>query len=264
MFDEPAEDPSERLLGPESRAKEKADELRLHAELAAVFEGGRKFDAQIVPGLDGDRARDIQRGMGKLEKAKLPDTPVIGEPAMPQARDLLDFHKAHDLSTNDYHVHRRPGETMIVRWLEGEQVESYYERLQAHMDAALEGFREDERQALEWKSDDATKAYLDALDKVQVKMAERYLRDFIRQHRLFVLSIQTADELNISYLTDHLMSVPASEVVGARSAPPDGAEESDLAWFYKLFLLRGMVEGVEKMCFFCFLQKTDDSFDFDE
>ena len=37
--------------------------------------------------------------------------------------------------------------------------------------------------------------------------------------------------------------------------------ERDLAWFFKLFSLRGMVEESERMCFFAFLQKSDD-FDF--
>ena len=48
---------------PAKRAKEKADELRLHAELFAVFEGVRKFDAAIVPGLDPELARSSRAGM---------------------------------------------------------------------------------------------------------------------------------------------------------------------------------------------------------
>jgi hypothetical protein len=102
-------------------------------------------------------------------------------------------------------------------------------------------------------------AFLDALDKVEVKMAERYLRPFIRTHNLFVLSTQAADELNINYLADYVMSVPASEIVGSASAPPDEAPtERDLAWFFKLFSLRGTKDGVEQMCFFAFLQKSDE------
>ena len=156
----------------------------------------------------------------------------------------------------------RPGEVMIVRWLAGEQVESFYERLQAHFNAALHQYREEERQSHGWKQDEATLKYLDALDKIEVKMSDRYLRDPIRQHNLFVLSTQTADELDIMHLTDYVMSVPPAEVVGPASAPPeDGATESDRAWFFKLFSLRGMHEGQERMCFFTYLQKVEDTFD---
>jgi hypothetical protein len=112
---------------------------------------------------------------------------------------------------------------------------------------------------LEWKQDPKTLAYLKALDAVEVKMAERYLREPIKAHGLFVLSTQSADELNIAYLADYVMTVPAADIVGSASAPPeDGATESDLAWFFKLFSLRGVVEGVERMCFFTYLQKSDD------
>ena len=62
---------------------------------------------------------------------------------------------------------------MIIRWLAGEQAATFYERLQAHFDAAIEGFREDERQAHEWKRDPSTLTYLTALDAIHVKMAER-------------------------------------------------------------------------------------------
>ena len=55
------------------------------------------------------------------------------------------------------------------------------------------------------------------------------------------------------------------------SAPPDSptdfdklsAGERDRAWFFKLFSLRGMVEGEERMCFFTYLQKSEDTFDSD-
>ena len=259
MFDEHEESPAERPADPGTRAKEKADELRTHAELAAVFEGNRKFDARLLPGLDPAVARDVQKAIGKLEKAKSPDSPVLPEPAVADAIALLGLHRAKDLTTNDYHIHRRPGEVMIVRWLEGQEVETYYERLQAHLDAALEGTRDDERQAHAWKQDPEARAYMEALDAVEVKMAERYLREPIRQHGLFVLSTQAADEMNIAYLCDYVMGVPAAEVVGAASAPPADPTEQDLAWFFKLFSLRGVIEGVERMCFFTFLQKSDDA-----
>jgi hypothetical protein len=260
MFDEPTEDPTEHPLDPATRAKDKSDEFRMHAELAAVFEGKRKFDAEIHADLSADLARDIQRTIGKLEKSKSPEHPVLSEQSLEDAARILDLPNTKDLSTNDYHLHRRPGEVMIVRWLAGDEVVAYYERLQAHFDAAMEGFREDERQALEWKADAKTKAYLKALDDTELKMAERYLRDPIKQHNLYVLSTQSADELNIAYLADHIMGTAPGEIVGEASAPPeDGATEQELAWFFKLFSLRGMHEGQERMCFFAFLQKSDDS-----
>jgi hypothetical protein len=267
MFDEP-ENPggapgSESARDPAQRAKEKADELRMHAELAAVFEGPRKFDAEVRPGLDVELARDVQRAVAKLEKAKKPETgPVLtDEASVADAARLLTLATARGLSTNDYHVHRRPGEAMIVRWLAGEQVESFYARMQAHFDFMLEGVREDEKSAHGWKQDDATAKYLEALDKVQEKLADRYLRDPIRKFGLFALSTVTADEMNIEFLCDHLMTRPAADVVGEQSAPEDGAGDGSKAWFFKLFSLRGIVENDERMLFFTFLQKADD-FDF--
>jgi len=175
---------------------------------------------------------------------------------------VLSLPKSRELSTNDYHIHRRPGEVMIFRWLaDNPQVETFYERLQAHFDAALNGYRQEERSSQEWKQDPKTTAYLAALDAVEVKMAERYLRAPIREHKLFVLSTQTADEINIAYLCDYVMGVAPAQIVGAASAPPHDPTERDLAWFYKLFSLRGIVDGIERMCFFMFLQKTDDAFE---
>jgi len=164
MFEEPNEEPAERPIDPAQRAKEKSDEFRMHAELAAVFEGCRKFDAAVVPGLDAEIARDIQRSMGKLDKAKVADTPIIVPESAGEAARILNIPRSNKdsgtevphaggLSTNDYHIHRRPGEVMIVRWLEGDQVATFYERLQAHFDAALKHYREEERQAREWKQD---------------------------------------------------------------------------------------------------------------
>lgn len=260
MFDEPNESPSEKPLKPADRAREKADEFRTHAELAAVFEATRKFDAQILPRLDAEPARDIQRTIGRLEKSKSPESPILPPGSVEDAARLLSLPQSHEaLSTNDYHVHRRPGEVMIVRWLAGEQVETFYQRLQAHFDAAMNGHKEDERQAHEWKQDEQAAAYLAELDKVEVRMADRYLRPLIRQHNLFVLNTQAADELNIQYLADYIMSVPVAEIVGQASAPPTDPTEQDLAWFFKLFSLRGMKDDVEQMCFFAYLQKTEES-----
>jgi hypothetical protein len=261
MFDEPDdESPAERPSDPADRAKEKFDEFRMHAELAAVFEGNRKFDAQILPKLDPEIAREVQRTIARLEKAKSADSPLIPPPADADAAAVLNLPAARGLSTNDYHVHRRPGEAMIVRWLHGDQVESFYERMQAHFNAALNQYREEERQSHGWKQDADTLKYLEALDKIDVRMADRYLRDVIRTHSVSILSTQTADELDIMHLCDYVMGVPAAEVVGAASAPPDdGPTERDRAWFFKLFALRGIHEGVEQMCFFAFLQKAEDT-----
>ena len=256
---EPNEEPAERPLKPTDRAKEKADELRMHAELAAVFEGNRKFDAEVRADFDAQLARDVQKTIGRLEKAKTPDSPVLPDPSAPDAAALLGFPKSHDLATNDYHVYRRPGEVMVARWLAGDEVETFYKRIQAHFDAAIEGVREDERQANEWKQNPDADAYLAALDAVEVKMAERYLREPIKQLKVFVLSTQTADEMNIAYLCDHVMGLPAAEIVGPASAPPDEPTDGDLAWFFKLFSLRGIVDGEERMCFFTYLQKADDN-----
>ena len=270
MYDdghEPDEDDAdrrdERPRDPAARAREKVDGFRMHAELAAVFEGCRKFDAALRPGLDPDVARDVQRQFAKLEKAKAGDTPVIPPPADADAAAVLDVPAARGLATNDYHLHRRPGETVIVRWLRGDdEVGQFYERLQAHFDAALNHYREEERQAHGWRQDRDTLAYLAALDQADVRMADRYLRDPIRRHGLTVLSTQAADEIDILYLCDHVMGVEAAQVVGPASAPPDAPTDRDRAWFFKLFSLRAATpDGVERMCFFTFLQKAEDTFE---
>ena len=41
--------------------------------------------------------------------------------------------------------------------------------------------------------------------------------------------------------------------------PEDVPTEADRTWFFKLFSLRGIRVGEEQMCFFAFLQKTDDT-----
>ena len=260
MFDEPDEPRAEQALDPAGRAREKADLFRMHAELAAVFEAPRKFDARVLTNLAADVARDVQRTIGKLEKLKAADHPVLPPEAIEDAARLLAIPDATELTTNDYHVHRRPGETMIVRWLAGDEVDTFYERLQAHFDVAINAFREEERQSLAWKQDPATLKYLEALDALDVKMPERYLRPVIREHGVCVLSTQAADEMDIVHLCDYVMGVEPADVVGRASAPPEEPTEQDRAWFFKLFSLRGVVEGVERMCFFTFLQKADDVF----
>ena len=263
MFDEPEDNSHQDAVDPAQKARDKCDEFRTFAEQAAVFEGVRKFDAQIYANLDAEIARQCQRTVGKLEKSRSPESPIIPPDISALALELLDVPTVKEIPTNDYHIYRRPGEVMIVRWLDGELVETFYTRLQAHFDVALNQFREDEKQALSWKQDPTTAAYLDALEKLEVKMEERYLRPVIRQHKIFVLSTQTADEMDILHLCDFVMGVPAGEVVGEASAPPDDPTERDRAWFFKLFSLRGIKDDVERMCFFTYLQKSDDSGDWE-
>jgi hypothetical protein len=262
MFEDPNENetPAEQAANPLDRAKEKFDEFRMHAELAAVFEGVRKFEGDLLTDLDAAAARQIQQTIARLEKSKQAEIPVLPETSVPDAAGLLNMPASASLTTNDYHIHRRPGEVMIVRWLAGDEVQTFYDRFQAHFDAALNQFREEERQAQAWKQDAGTIKYLDALDKISVQMADRYLREIIKKHGAYVLSTQSADELDIVYLCDYLMGVEPRQLVGNTAAPPDdGATEADRAWFFKLFALRGNPDGAERMCFFSFLQKTDDA-----
>jgi hypothetical protein len=259
MFDEPSESPQKRAIDPKQRAQEKADELRVHAEVCAVFEGPRKFEAEIDLKLPDEVARDVQKRIAKLEKSKTDKSPILPPESMEEALALLNLPKTGGLSTNDYHIRRRPGELMIVRWLEGEQVESFYERMQAHFDVALEGEKEDERDERGWQQDEKTQAYLEALEAIEVKMADRYLREIIRKHGVIVLSTLTADEMDILHLCDTVMGREAAKIVGEGSAPGDEATEADRSWFFKLFSLRGVVEGVERMCFFAYLQKAEES-----
>jgi len=258
MFDEPSESPQERNVDPAQRARDKSDEFRVHAEVCAVFEGPRKFDAEIRR-LDDQTARDIQKRMARLEKSKSQESPVLPAESMADAAALLKIPAEGVLSNNDYHISRRPGEVMIVRWLEGEQVESFYERIQAHFDVAMDDFKQEQREAYGWKQDAKLTSYLEALDKVEIKMADRYLRDVIRKHSVFVLSTLTADQMDISHLAETVMGMQVTDVVGAAAALPDDPTESDRAWFFKLFSLRGIVEGVERMCFFTFMQKAEES-----
>lgn len=254
---EPIEPPGERHFDPQQRAIQTSNDLRSHAELAAVFEGVRKFDAAVRSGLDMDLARELQLKIGRLDKARPDNNPLLPPASLADATSVLTLAADNDLSTNDYHVSRRPGEVRIARWLAGDEVETFYDRLQAHFDAGLESVREELRNQ-SWKQDASTVAYQTALDAMHISLADRHIRGPVREHGLAALSSQTADELNILYLSDHLMGVPVEAIVGDASAPPDDPSEAQLAWFFKLFLLRGAPGGVEHTCFFAFLQKTDD------
>src|SRR4051812_32854031 len=113
MYEDPEESPSEDASDPKVRAKEKADEFRMHAELAAVYEGPRKFNADVNPDLDASLAREIQRGVAKLEKGRAVETPIIPPESAADAIAILAMPEAKGLSTGDYHLHRRPGEVML-------------------------------------------------------------------------------------------------------------------------------------------------------
>jgi hypothetical protein len=259
MFDEPAEDPETRIVDPAQRAKNKCDEFRMHAELCAVFEGVRKFDAKIRTDLNAEIARECQKTIGQLEKVRMADSPVISTESAPQAAALLDLPSTQEkISTSDYHIYRRPGEVMILRWLAGEEVETFYTRLQAHFDSAMTQFTEDQKQSHGWKQDPQTQVYLAALEAINLKMEEKYLRQAIREHKIFILSTQTADEMDILHLCDFVMGIPAAEIVGDVSGPPEQPSERDRAWFFKLFALRGISGDQERMFFFTYLQKSDE------
>src|SRR5262245_58677336 len=100
MFEEPDERPGEHAADPAHRAKEKAEELGMYAEIAAVFEGTRKFDAQLQPGMNYEFARDLQRSIARLEKSKTPGTPVLPQSSSADATALLGFARSRELATN--------------------------------------------------------------------------------------------------------------------------------------------------------------------
>ncbi|MEL7238720.1 MAG: hypothetical protein AAGK78_07645 [Planctomycetota bacterium] len=268
MFDDsdPSDRPADDVASePKRRAAEKLEGLRTHAQLAATFEGPRKYQHALHTALSYEQAREVQQAMAKLEvaKTKAERGPLLPPGEFDAARALLMLPTENGLELGDYHIHRRPGEVMILRWLAGEQVDDFYDRLQAHFDVALDQAREEERSTHAWRGDDDTNAYLDVLEEADEKLADWYLRPIIEKHRLYVLSTVTADEMNIEHLADYLMGVPASEVVGDDQTPTDdfsgdGPSDADKAWFFKLFSLRGKPGKSERMCFFAFLQKVDE------
>lgn len=265
--DEASDQPpkEEHASEPAVRAMEVLETIRIHAELAAVFEGPRKFDAAVL-GLEQDLAREVQQAIGKLEKAKQdaigPILPPEEKEVVASAAALLMLPTTRPLlTTGDYHVLRRPNEAMLVRWLAGEQVDTFYERYAAHVEVALEHRREDERQDLGWRQDADDQAYLEALDGLTFDPEVSYLREPIRKAGLFVLSTLAVDEMDILHLCDTLMGLPAADVVGAASAPDPEATnvpDDERAWYLKLFCLRGRVEKEERMCFFAYLQRAGD------
>jgi hypothetical protein len=263
LFDESPTPRDEASADPKQRATDVIDQLRIYCELAAVFEGPRKFDAFVRTNLDAKLARDVQQTVGTLEKQKSPRTgPILPAEAVEAAQKLLELPQHQpSLTTNDYHVLPRPGEAMIVRWLVGDEVDRFYDRFTAHITTALAQRVEDERQELGWRQDEADQAYLAKLEEIEPKPEEWYLREILRKHGLFALSTVAVDEMDIMHLCDTLMGIPAADVVGEASAPdPDEADppHAERAWYFKLFNLRGIVGGVERMCLFAYLQRTSD------
>ena len=57
---------------------------------------------------------------------------------------------------------------------------------------------------------------------------------------MFVLSTQSADELDILHLTDYVMGTIPPKSSAKRPPRRKNRPKSDRAWFFKLFALRGM------------------------
>jgi hypothetical protein len=260
MFDDSQEARDDASDDPGKRLSEKLAELRMLAELAAIFEGPRKFKARLRTDLTIEHARELQRAVALLDKSKKPGMPVLPPEKWPDAVALLKRPEQLELSVGDYHLHRRPGEVMLVRWLDNTLADGFYKRMQAHLDVALEQAREDERQALGWKQDPGIASYLDGLDKARFEMEDHYARKAVRMGAC-VLSTVATDDMNIVFLADHLMGVTPADLVGAASAPEDPFDESKLGWYFKLLSLRGPVNSRERLLFFAYLQRSDDSFD---
>ncbi|MFN4243284.1 MAG: hypothetical protein ACK4PI_08610 [Tepidisphaerales bacterium] len=278
MFDEddgPTDDnaPDRRYGRPEVAAADKLEELRMYAELAAVFEGTAKFGHALLRDLTPDLARRLQVGMVTLERARDGSVQLIPAEKVPLAHELLRLHREAGLSTCDYHSLVRPGEVHLARWVVGTDFDTVFSRLCAHFDAMLSGHVEDEQAARGWQGDPSLPAYIAALEKLKPDLTSRYLVPHVRRGTVpACLSTHTADELNIDYLASTVMQLSPRDLT-APSPPADGghtddtpwaepdesaaADESELAWYFKMFLLRGHVDGGAAACFYAFLQKAD-------
>ena len=265
MFDDDADEAPARRTDPEQAARDKLEELRMYAELAAVFEGPRKFDHDLRRDLPSDLAQRLQRGMLTLERARPNQVQILPDEQVPLARELLSANDPAGLTCGDYHACVRPGQVVMARWIRGEDFDVFHERLLAHFDAMLAGHIEDEESARAWQGDPSLPKYLESLEKFKPNLADRYLVAFVRSGRVpACLSTHTADELNIAFLAETVMGLSVPEVVGPQAGAATSDEDDDdaypdesaLAWYFKLYLLRGTVERVPTACFFAFLQKT--------
>jgi len=114
MFDEPEDDPSS-VPATRRSARKNPTSSACTRNWPPFFEGNRKFDAEILSRLDAEVAREVQRTMARLEKSKSADSPDRAGAIAADAADLLNFPRTRDLSTNNYHIHRRPAK----RWSSG-------------------------------------------------------------------------------------------------------------------------------------------------
>ncbi|MEM6313887.1 MAG: hypothetical protein AAF743_07355, partial [Planctomycetota bacterium] len=212
----------------------------------------------VLPGADALLKR-VQQLVGTVHKGMDPKLgPLVTPNHVEDAATLLAMPDDEGLTTGDYHTRQGVGELLIGRWLRGDEVETFYERYQAHFDAALGHFRDEERSAFEWKGDEPTLAYLDALDDIEANIAEQQVRAAVKEHGVHALTTLTVGELDILYLVDHLMGVDVDDLLGDDSALPDEPTEADRTWFLQLFSLRGLHAGNEATLLFAFLQQADE------
>ena len=135
---------------------------------------------QLLPGLDPEVAREVQRGMARLEKAKSPDSPVLPQPSAADAAALLD------LPRRPRPVHQRlphppPARRSDDRPLApGRAGRDVLRAASGPLRRGPGGVQGGRAAGQEWKQDPQTLAYLTALDAIEVRMADRYLRDEIR------------------------------------------------------------------------------------
>jgi hypothetical protein len=246
---------------PKQRLAQTLAALKQHAEFAAMYEGPRKFGDAVRPDLDAELARSIQQRVAKVA-SKIGPGPLVNASQQTLARELLRLHTAEGLAPRDYFIYRRPGEVMMVRWLAGDDVSTYHQRMQAHFDVALKQTQADEREKLAWRNDEKDNAYLELLDEATFEMSHYTAREIVTRSKMAVMSSLMADAVHIGFLCEQVMGVSAAEVVGAAFSPPADAGDEEVSWFYRHFSLRGVLDEVEAVMNFTFLQKTsDDWFD---
>lgn len=299
MFDDPDDASQSRRVGPEQAAAEKLEELRMYAELAAVFEGTARFGHAVRHDLPARVARQLQRGMVTLERARDGSVQLIPPEQVPLAHELLRLHRLEQLTLCDYHGCGESGELHIARWVAGSDFDTVFERLQAHFESMLEGHIEEEREARGWRGDPYVSAYLAALERLKPDLPTRYLLPYLRSGAVpACLSTHTVDNLSVSFLCSTVMQIDApvlfapwhnmtaeeaaeyfadiddDEVIASMlklgrepGSEPDDLPPVDLSaltdppWlshYFKLFLLRGMVDQSLVACFYAFFQLVID------
>ena len=63
---------------------------------------------------------------------------------------------------------------MIIRFLAGAQVDSFYTRFQAHFDAALGQYREEEHQQHGWKQDEVKKHLAESAARLDISLEKMF------------------------------------------------------------------------------------------